>query len=157
MRSKYVESTLATGEAIVYETRLHWIYFGWRACFIVLLLIALPHESNENTVAYLSKLLLFLVIFSPIFLFPLITYRTSEFAVTNKRLIIKVGWLSRRTLELSLNKVESAAISQSFLGRMLDYGSITFIGTGGTHQLFKTVAKPHDLKSAVLRSQANTE
>ena len=54
---------------------------------------------------------------------PLIDYATSEFGVTNKRVIIKVGFLRRKTLELLLRHVEAISVDQSVMGRLLNYGS----------------------------------
>lgn len=68
--------------------------------------------------------------------------RTSEFAVTNKRVLIKVGVLSRRSLELLLTKIEGIGVNQDITGRVLDFGTIVVIGTGGTKEPFKNIAKP---------------
>ena len=70
-------------------------------------------------------------------------------AVTNKRVIIKVGLISRRTAELNLNKVENIGVNQSILGRILNYGTITVVGTGGTHEQFRWVASPIEFRRAV--------
>ena len=73
---------------------------------------------------------------------PLVQYLTSEFAVTNKRVLVKVGFISRHTLELLLSKVETIGVDQSILGRILGYGTIVVIGTGGTREPFKAIADP---------------
>jgi len=112
----YVESNLVKDERVVYETRLHWI-------------------------AFISFRALF-----TLFIAPLIDYLTSEFAITNKRIIIKVGLISRRTLELNLSKVESVNVVQSILGRILGYGTITVIGTGGTKETFVDIREPLEFR-----------
>ena len=109
---KYVRSTLLNDETVVYETRLHWIIF----------------------ISWRSLFTLSIA--------PLIERWTSEFAITNKRLIIKTGLISRHTLEMGLSKVESINVDQGIMGRMLDYGSITVIGTGGTREPFQNIAHP---------------
>jgi uncharacterized membrane protein YdbT with pleckstrin-like domain len=83
----------------------------------------------------------------------LLNYWTSEFTVTNKRVEVKVGWISKKTLELNINKVESCSFIQGPLGRMLDYGNIIFTGTGGSKEIFKTVAKPLGFTDAVRKVQ----
>ena len=65
-----------------------------------------------------------------------------EFAVTNKRVIVKTGLISRRTLEMNLSKIESVNVDQSIMGRILGYGTITIIGTGGTRESFPKIANP---------------
>jgi uncharacterized membrane protein YdbT with pleckstrin-like domain len=66
----------------------------------------------------------------------------TEMAVTTRRVVIKTGLASRRTIEMLLNKVETIEVSEPGLGRMLGYGSITIIGTGGTSEQFHKMAKP---------------
>jgi uncharacterized membrane protein YdbT with pleckstrin-like domain len=53
----------------------------------------------------------------------------TEIAVTNRRVIYKKGLIRRQTNEMNMDKVESVKIDQSILGRMLDYGSVTILGT----------------------------
>ena len=112
----YVENNLVKDERVVYETNLHWVAF----------------------ISLRALLTLFIA--------PLIDYLTSEFAITNKRIIIKVGFISRRTLELNLSKVESVTVDQSILGRILGYGTITVIGTGGTKEPFGDIREPLDFR-----------
>ena len=59
-----------------------------------------------------------------------------------KRQIIKVGFISRRTLEMNLNKIESVNVDQSFWGRIFGYGTIVVIGTGGTKEPFAGISNP---------------
>ncbi len=77
------------------------------------------------------------------------TYKTSEFAVTDKRVVIKVGWIRRRTLETMLSKVEGVGVDQSLTGRMLGYGSIEVTGTGGTREEFTRIADPLEFRRQV--------
>ena len=115
---KYVQSTLTTGENVVYEAKLHWIIFvSLRAIFTL-------------------------------WIAPLIDWYTCEFAITNKRIIIKVGFISRRTIEMNLAKIESVTVDQGILGRILGYGNITVIGTGGTREPFHRIRSPLDFRKA---------
>jgi uncharacterized membrane protein YdbT with pleckstrin-like domain len=59
-----------------------------------------------------------------------IRYKTTELAVTNKKIISKFGFIGRQTIELLLPKVESIQVQQSIFGRMLNYGSISVAGGG---------------------------
>ena len=67
---------------------------------------------------------------------------TSEFAVTNKRVIIKVGWIRRRSLETLLTKVEGIEVNQGIWGRVFDYGTIVITGTGGSKETFARIGAP---------------
>jgi len=55
-------------------------------------------------------------------LFGYLRRKATEIAVTNKRIVIKTGLLTRRTFELLLSKVESIGVEEGLLGRSLGYG-----------------------------------
>ena len=73
----------------------------------------------------------------------------TEMAVTNRRVVIKTGLASRKTIEMMLNKVESIEVSETAFGRMLGYGTIAVIGTGGTLEPFHNIARPLEFRSQV--------
>jgi uncharacterized membrane protein YdbT with pleckstrin-like domain len=115
----YVDDNLMAGEQVTHRTRLHWTIF----------------------VSFKALLTLFVA--------PLVARATSEFAVTNRRVIIKVGLVSRKTVELNLEKVESIGVEQTILGRILGYGTIVVVGTGGTKEPFARIADPMGFRRAV--------
>jgi uncharacterized membrane protein YdbT with pleckstrin-like domain len=78
-----------------------------------------------------------------------ISYSSAEFAVTTFRLVLKQGWVSRRTIELQLNKVEALNVDQTIMGRILGYGTLRVIGTGGTTEVFSLVSHPAKFRTAV--------
>jgi len=131
----YIDENLMTGERVVYRARLHKIVYGWAAFFAFFDLIILLAG------AWVGAILLLLIAAS-LGLVAYIRIRTSEFGVTNKRVLIKVGVLSRRSLELLLPKVEGIGVAQGITARIFDYGTIIVTGTGGTKEPFKTIAKP---------------
>jgi uncharacterized membrane protein YdbT with pleckstrin-like domain len=61
--------------------------------------------------------------------------------------VIKTGLASRKTIEMLLNKVETIEVNEPGLGRILGYGSITMIGTGGTSEQFHKIAHPLEFRS----------
>jgi uncharacterized membrane protein YdbT with pleckstrin-like domain len=73
----------------------------------------------------------------------------TEMTVTNKRILVKTGLLSRRTFELLLSKVESIGVEEGMLGRVFCYGSVVVRGTGGTPELFKNIDHPLEFKRQV--------
>jgi uncharacterized membrane protein YdbT with pleckstrin-like domain len=73
----------------------------------------------------------------------------TEMAVTSRRVVIKTGLASRKTIEMMLNKVESIEVSETTFGRMLGYGTIAVIGTGGTLEPFHNIARPLEFRSQV--------
>ena len=112
----YVKKNLIAEEHVVYMAKLHWVRF----------------------ISWRSILTLFIA--------PIIASATSEFAITNRRVIIKVGWVARRTIELNLSKIESVKVNQGLLGRILGYGTIIIIGTGGTTEPFSLISNPLEFR-----------
>jgi uncharacterized membrane protein YdbT with pleckstrin-like domain len=113
---KYINENLIGGEQVVYESKLHWIIF-------------------------VNPFYVF-VLFIP----PILKMISSEFGITNKRVIIKTGFLSRKTVEMNINKVESVNVDQGLLGRLLGYGTIKIIGTGGSKETFDKIMNPLEFR-----------
>ena len=144
--ASYVESNLLPGEQVVYQTQLHAIIYLSPA-LIVLAGIALGFYLGAlGGLAVLGVGLLAL-------LGAWIRQWSSEFAVTSRRVIIKTGWISRRTIELNMSKVESVEVAQDIFARMLGYGTITVIGTGGTREPFSLINDPLGFRRAVQSQQ----
>lgn len=81
-----------------------------------------------------------------------IRYRTTEFAVTDRRIIAKTGLISRNTVELFLDKVESLGVEQTVPGRILDFGTITIHGTGTTTEPFRSISAPLMLRKQFMQA-----
>jgi len=60
----------------------------------------------------------------------------TEVAVSNRRVLIKRGFFSRRSIEVLLPKVESIGVDEPLFGRMLGYGTVIVRGTVGTFEMF---------------------
>jgi uncharacterized membrane protein YdbT with pleckstrin-like domain len=104
----YVESTLVPGERIVYRAHLHWMTF-LAAGVLFLLLTSGAIVLGAMQDSKLAAFVLVLIGISPI-AWGYLRYRCSEFAVTDKRVLIKTGILQRHTLETLLNKVENISV-----------------------------------------------
>jgi len=137
----YVDENLTADEAIVYRTRLHWVIYVGPA---VLLVLAISQYGSD--VPAIGGVFCALGVFWG--LLAMLDMFSSEFAVTDKRLIFKTGVVSRKTIELMLQKVESIRVDQSLLGRAMGYGTITVVGTGGTRNPFSRIEAPLDFRRA---------
>jgi hypothetical protein len=144
----YVEKNLISGEKLIYRTGIHWIVLFWPFVFAVLL-------GGAGVAVYIYRNDLWwvggaLVAIAAIILIVAGFRRNStEMAVTNRRVIIKIGIASRRSLEIMLPKVESIGIDESAGGRMLGYGTLTIHGTGGTPEPFRLIAHPSEFRRQV--------
>ena len=155
----YVESNLVPGETVIYQTRLHWIVMLGHVvlgCLLFgsgafLLYYASSQTALDSTTLHIMEgggiaLLVFGVV---VILVGMMRRNATEMAVTNRRVVIKTGLASRKTIEMLLSKVESIEVSETAFGRMLGYGSIVVIGTGGTPEPFHKVAHPLEFRSQV--------
>ena len=146
----YVEDNLMPGEDVTYRAHLHWAIYV-RAALIGLLGLALViagfWRPDFHVLGYLGAAVL--VVAAIVWLVQWVKARTSEFAVTNKRVIIKVGLIRRDTLELLLSKVESIGVDQTITGRIVGCGSIVVVGTGGTREVFNNIAHPLEFRKHV--------
>jgi uncharacterized membrane protein YdbT with pleckstrin-like domain len=146
----YIEENLMQGEQIRYYTKLHWIVFIF-PIFLIVIGLGIAFVFSLYSAALILGTLFFLVgilLGVPRF----ITYKTSEFAVTNKRVLIKVGFIKRHSLELLLQKVEGIGVDQDISGRIFGYGTIIVTGTGGTKEPFKKIANPLEFRKQVQQS-----
>ena len=156
----YVESNLVPGETVIYQTRLHWIVMLGHivlGCFVLalpgvlLLYYALSKPAIEITTLHIMEGggVALLVCGVVAILMGMVRRNATEMAVTNRRVVIKTGVVSRTTIEMLLNKVESIEVSETAFGRMLGYGTIMLVGTGGTPEPFQKVAHPLEFRSQV--------
>jgi uncharacterized membrane protein YdbT with pleckstrin-like domain len=143
----YVERNLIPGEQVLYQTGLHWIVFVWPVFFAAIFgLVGLPLVFVRDGGIAGVMLLAFAAL---LIWFGYLIRKATEMAVTNKRVVIKTGLLSRRTFELLLSKVESIGVEEGLLGRMLGYGSVIVRGTGGTPEPFKNITAPLEFRRQV--------
>lgn len=146
----YIEQSLTANEKIIYRTGLHWIVLV-TPCFFsgLFFIIGFTLLITGNDVLFLVPGFFIIIAGIAIILLSIIDRNAVEMAVTNKRVIVKLGWLRRRTVELFLSKVESVHIEQGIIARMLDYGTINLRGTGGTYEPFKSVCSPLEFRRQV--------
>lgn len=142
----YIDTHLLPGETVSYRTRLHWKIYVIPV-LISLAMVALSAwalSANRTLLAIVPATVALIVLF-----IAWIRRRSSEFAVTNKRVIIKLGVLTTRSTELLLPKIEGIAVSQSLAGRMFGFGEIVVTGSGGTQEPFDNIQSPLDFRQAV--------
>jgi len=144
----YIEQNLIAGETVAYRTRLHWIIFLWPAIFLAVALFSfLNRDSGTGGLFFIVGLLWGLSSY--------ITFTSSEFGVTNRRVLIKVGFIRRHSLELLLSKVEGIGVDQGIPGRIFGYGTIIVTGTGGTKEVFQGIPAPLEFRRMVQQTTSS--
>lgn len=140
----YIQSNLQPGEEIKYRANLHLFLFLQP---VVLLLLGWWLYGSEAGVLNYGGI--FLLIIGVISLVQRIMVKIgSEYVVTNKRVVLKTGVVSRKAVDLVLAKCEGLHIKQSVLGRIFGYGTIT-VTTGGATSSYPFIAKPLDFRREI--------
>lgn len=145
----YIEQTIGDNETVVYKAHFHWLYYAtaWAAAIVIAalaiwsMLYTLP-PAVWGWLGLSAALLALLVrLMMPIW--------TTEIGVTNYRLVLKRGWISRETDELQLKSVEQVNFSQGLLGRIFGFGKVDVHGTGMEELLIPSIANPMELVKAI--------
>ena len=138
----YIEDSLVLGEQIVYKAKISLAAFIWPIVLLTFLwwLAAQVHPLVVVLVFFFSLIILVQMT---------LIYSTTEFALTNKRIIAKKGLIRRHSLEILLSKVESVRVAQSIDGRIFGFGTVTVIGSGGTNENFKGISSPMELRKRI--------
>ena len=118
----YIDDSLVAGERVLHRARISW----WSQAGFILL-----------------GLVLLVVVIGLFFLAAAwIRVRSTEIAITNRRVIAKFGFIRRHTVEIAIEKVEALRVEQGVLGRMLDFGTIFISGAGTSVAPIRDIADP---------------
>ena len=149
----YIRKNLMQAEQVVYESKVHWFIFIGPALWLTFggLLWAIAEADTSavdpEAAALIAVSATVMILFGAIrFLQAFLTRLTTEFGVTNKRVIAKQGWIRRDTTEINHSKVESFAVDQSILGRVFGFGTVTVQGTGGGQTPIQNIDDPMKLR-----------
>jgi len=155
-------------EELLFAPQLHWMYIIKHMVrslpfFITLLIIWAVFKRHGgffcqpegfgsflflNSVfkhIFLAAVIVVLVVFvCRIFL-----YLSTEYGVTNKRLILKKGVIRLVITEIPFDRIESISCVQGLLGRIFKYGTVYISGVGGTIPVFYMVHRPFTLRRKI--------
>jgi uncharacterized membrane protein YdbT with pleckstrin-like domain len=157
---RYIQRTLIAGESVLYRAHLHWVVLLWHGLIggisilvgLALLIGTLVTTGRDlghgGTAAVIGGAVLLVAGFG-IVLTGILKRASTEIAVTNKRVLIKTGFFSRKTIEIFLSKIESVVVDETFLAKTFGYGTVTVRGTGGTPEQFDRVANPLEFRRQV--------
>ena len=149
----YIQDNLMPKEKVLFQARVHLAVFlpaivafiGSIALYIYGSYVMSTQKDAGMSffaVIFILGIVGFFVYSILLGLRALIVLLTTEFAVTNRRVIAKSGFIRRHTLEMLLPKIESVAVQQNILGRLLNFGTVTVTGTGGTKECFNAIVEP---------------
>ena len=130
----YVERNLMQGEQVVYEGHVSLWHLAPRIVAGILL----------TPLFGLGLLVLLNVV---------IRYKSTELAVTNKRIVAKFGFIRRSTIEIGVRKIESIQVQQGLLGRIFNFGSIVMAGSGNPQAPIPGISQPMEFRKRFLEQQ----
>jgi uncharacterized membrane protein YdbT with pleckstrin-like domain len=146
----YVQRVLQPGEQVRHISSIHWIVY-WPGVVLALLAVVAYWLSETRLLpgiwrytAYALALVAVVLLIKQWF-----QLWVTEIAVTDRRVIYKKGLIRRQTNEMNMDKVESVQIDQTILGRMLNYGDATILGTGEGFETLRTIASPIELRNSI--------
>lgn len=126
----YIQESLSKDEQVVALFRLHWVAYLPMVLWLVLALVTFG-------------LTLFLA------LYEYLKLRFTEQGVTNKRVILKTGIISRQSEEMKLKSIETVEINQGVFGRIFGFGNIHVTGRGTSDVVFKAIDDPIAVKREI--------
>ncbi|MEJ0063715.1 MAG: PH domain-containing protein [Alphaproteobacteria bacterium] len=139
---RYVQNNLLTGEQVIYEAKVSW------AVFILPVIVALFFFA----IAFVAGTVFWIIaavvaVFS--FLVAWVKRFATEIAVTNKRVILKTGFVKRDTVEQFLEGIDSISVDQTVTDRLLNAGTIIVRGSGLSFSPVKSIDNPLEFRKQV--------
>lgn len=126
----YIQESLSNGEQVRELFKLHWFS---KVPMVIWIILAIPT----------------LGITLPLAIWQWLKLRSIEQGVTNKRVILKMGIISRKSEEMKISSVETVEIIQGVIGRMFGYGTVKVTGRGISDLTFKNIDDPMNVKRKI--------
>ena len=149
----YIKNNLTREEKVIYHTSLSGVIFLPPLLLAMFVVIAYFSVGNIPTGLMLMRGIWIICLFKT--LVCILTFHTSEFGITNKRVLGKKGYIYIESLDIVLDKVEAVRVNRGFLGFIAGYGDIEVTGTGGTHEIIRYIPNPL-LFRKILQEQIDT-
>ncbi len=156
MVNKYIQGLLGQNERILLVTRQHWFILLSSILLEILLIVLLVAGFTALTVIYPLAAIGFVLVLVPLagMLRDILIWYNREYIVTNRRVVQISGVFSKDVVDSSLEKVNDVKMSQSFFGRMFDYGDIEILTASELGvNLFKRIGDPVKFKTAMLNAK----
>ncbi len=161
MAGKYIQSLMGENEKMLLVTRQHW--FVLSSTIIAEILIILIIIAVATTVSIVTPPIgvLAAIIAVGLSLIPAISmirdiliWYNRQYIVTNRRVIQISGVINKNVVDSSLEKVNDVKMSQSFFGRIFDYGNVEILTASelGVNQ-FQRIGDPVHFKIAMLNAK----
>jgi len=138
-------------DAVVFRTRLHPVRVSWNLGFSLLVFGVAALVVHRNDLSIQTVAILWLSAAGIVALASLpsfVRWRLSGFAVTGRDLVVRLGLRTRRAIPLAA--IAQVRVERGWLGGLLGYGTVEVV-VDGEAEVFPGVARPEELRQAVLR------
>lgn len=164
----YARNLLSRGEEVVFESRQHWFAVlgeTWPFVIAAILALAVLIWQTSSTAWQLTGLLqiislLVLVVSLGRIGLKIWSWRNQEWFVTTRRLIKADGIFNKQMADSSLEKINEAHLTQSWIGRIFDFGTLDILTaadeTAGIQDYY-FLADPVRFKIAMLNQKEKLE
>ncbi len=152
----YPTKLLNDNESIVLDLRPHWWFLVPRALLLGILLVAgiaaLGWEDWAGAVV--GVLVVAALIF---FLLRLAVWATVNFVVTTERVIYRHGVLSKRGIEIPLDRINTVVFNQGMFERIIGAGDLEIESAADTPSKFTDIRKPDIVQQEIYRQAEQYE
>jgi hypothetical protein len=166
----YARNLLSRGEEVVFESRQHWLaVLGQTWLFVIgaILVLAVLIWATSSDLGSIEggvqvvSLVLLIVCLAYLGL-KIWAWRNQEYLITTRRVIKSEGIFNKQMGDSSLEKVNDARLTQSWLGRIFDYGTLDILTASeaaetGLLNDFPMLAEPVKFKVAMLNQKERLE
>jgi uncharacterized membrane protein YdbT with pleckstrin-like domain len=148
---RYVDRILEPGENVRYRGTVSWTVYVPAVLLGLCTLAALVFGAGEPDFTFAAGLAAAVLAVLCLFSYIPAWFRrqTTEIAVTDRRIIVKRGFIRRRTVEMNLQKVVSIDVDQTIAGRIFNYGAITIHGQGDSLERLARIDSPLKLRTTL--------
>ena len=156
MADNYIQDLLGENERILLVTRQHWFVLFSNILLEILLIVLIIAGVIAASVVYPLATFGYILVLVPLagMIRDILIWSNRQYIVTNRRVIQISGVLSKEVLDTSLEKVTDVKMSQSFFGRLFNYGDIEILTASELGvNLFKSISDPVGFKTAMLNAK----
>lgn len=156
MAKTYLDNLLGENERILLMTRQHWSILLGNIMLEIVLMAVLVALFSTLTVAYPMAAFGFILVLVPLIgmLRDVLIWQNRAYIVTNRRVIQISGVFDKSVVDSSLEKVNDVKMSQSFWGRMFDFGDIEILTASELGvNMFRSIGEPVKFKTAMLNAK----
>jgi uncharacterized membrane protein YdbT with pleckstrin-like domain len=136
----YIDKNLLPGEQILFRTKKHLIIFFYPLVVALFCIYAIGYMLANPIlvhVAWAPAIVAFVFGFSV-----WLNYITSDFAITEKRVMMREGFFYRHANEVRIATISQVNVDQNLIGQIFNYGTVS-INTFGAFDAYTLIAKPN--------------